>query len=97
MDRRTLDVAVPVTFGLLVASSAMWFSAAQFPIMMVGGVLVGLYFSAFRQKLPHELPAPDETQRIEPPVRDRIEPARPADAGAPWGTPPAIEDRRDDA
>lgn len=97
MDRRTLDVAVPVTFGLLVASSAMWFSAAQFPIMMVGGVLVGLYFSAFRQKLPQELPAPDETQRIEPPVRDRIEPARPADVSAPWGSPPAIEDRRDDA
>ncbi|MFJ4108722.1 hypothetical protein [Oerskovia enterophila] len=97
MDRRTLDVAVPVTFGLLVASSAMWFSAAQFPIMMVGGVLVGLYFSAFRQKLPHELPAPDKSLRIEPPVSDRIEPARPADAGAPWGTPPAVEDRRDDA
>lgn len=96
MDRRTLDVAVPVTFGLLVASSAMWFSAAQLPIMMVGGVLVGLYFSAFRQKLPQELPAPDETQQVEAPVRHRIEPERPTDAAAPWGTPPAIEDRRDD-
>ncbi len=96
MDRRTLDVAVPVTFGLLVASSAMWFGAAQLPIMMVGGVLVGLYFSAFRQKLPHELPRPDERQQIEPPVRDRIDPAPPTSTGAPWGTPPAIEDRRDE-
>jgi hypothetical protein len=92
MDRRTLDIAVPVTVGLLVTASAEWFSAAYTPIVMLGGGVVALYFAALRQKLPQEIAAPQATRRIYPPVEDAIESADPT---APWGTPPAIEDRRD--
>ncbi|MEK8226587.1 hypothetical protein NKG05_11605 [Oerskovia sp. M15] len=93
MDRRTLDIAVPVTFGLLVAGSTMWFGAALMPITMVGGVLVGLYFSAFRQKLPQEVAPAPQRPEVEPPARDAI---TPSDSTAPWGSPPAVEDRHDD-
>ena len=56
MDQRTLDVAVPVTYAALVAASAMWFSSALVPVAVVGGVLVGLYWSALRQKFPAQNP-----------------------------------------
>ncbi len=56
MDRRTLDRAVPLVFGLLVVSSAMWFRGALVPVCIVGGILTSLYWSALRQKLPQEVP-----------------------------------------
>ncbi|MBD5784936.1 hypothetical protein IF650_01965 [Cellulosimicrobium terreum] len=56
MDRRTLDLAVPMVYGALVACSALWFGEALVPIAVVGGMLTGLYWAALRQKLPAENP-----------------------------------------
>ena len=56
MDRRTLDLAVPMVFGALVACSAMWFRDALVPIGVVGGMLTSLHWSALRQKLPVQNP-----------------------------------------
>ncbi|WP_435737471.1 hypothetical protein V5D56_02415 [Cellulosimicrobium sp. PMB13] len=71
MDQRTLDVAVPVIYGALVGASAMWFSSALVPIAAGGGVLVSLYWAAFRQKLAPQnppRPAPGTTEPQDRPV-----------------------------
>lgn len=53
MNRKTLDVAVPVTMGGLVALFAVLGMGTAMTVAAVGGgILAALYFAAFRQNLP---------------------------------------------
>ena len=74
MDRRTLDLAVPMVYGALLACSALWFKDALVPIAVVGGMLTGLYWAALRQKLPAQNPPHGSrgpgTQDAPPPRHD---------------------------
>ncbi|QJW35388.1 hypothetical protein [Cellulosimicrobium protaetiae] len=56
MDRRTLDLAVPIVYGALLACSALWFKDALVPVAVVGAMLNALYWAALRQKLPAQNP-----------------------------------------
>ncbi len=53
MNRRTLDTAVPMIYGVLVA--VMYLTVKGTPalvVTIVGAMLVGLYYAALRQNLP---------------------------------------------
>ncbi|ARU51192.1 hypothetical protein JOE63_000053 [Cellulosimicrobium cellulans] len=69
MDRRTLDLAVPMVYGALLACSALWFKDALVPIAVVGAMLTGLYWAALRQKLPAQNPPRGTGTQDAPPPR----------------------------
>jgi hypothetical protein len=53
MNRRTLDLAVPMVYGILVALMYLTVrGTAATAVTVVGAMLVGLYFAALRQNLP---------------------------------------------
>ncbi len=52
MDRRTLDMAVPFTYAVLIIASALFFSDALVAIAVTGALALGAYYSFIRQKLP---------------------------------------------
>lgn len=60
MDRRTLDVALPITYAGLVALSRLWFPGATATVAVAGAFLLALYWAAFRQKLPAQAPSRDD-------------------------------------
>jgi hypothetical protein len=81
VDRRTLDVALPVTYAGLVAVSRLWFPGATAGIALAGAFVIALYWSAFRQKLPAEVPPRrEDDDRVE----DAPAPGRPDDP--PYGS-----------
>ncbi len=52
MNRRTLDTAVPMVFGILVVAMYPTVSGTVATIVtIIGAMLVGLYFAALRQNL----------------------------------------------
>ena len=81
MDRRTLDLALPVTYAGLVAVSRLWFPGATVGIAVAGAFVLALYWSAFRQKLPAQVPPRHEAER---PVEDAPAPGRRDDP--PYGS-----------
>lgn len=62
MDRKQLDVVIPVVYGLLVAVCAMWVKGALVPVAMVGGVAVGLYYAVFRSRIASSGEPPDQSR-----------------------------------
>jgi hypothetical protein len=51
MDRRQLDTALPMVFGLLVVICALWVHAALIPVAVIGGILLGMYYAVFRSRM----------------------------------------------
>ncbi len=51
MDRRQLDTLVPMVYGLLVVVCALWIHAALLPVVVVGAILVGIYYAVFRSRM----------------------------------------------
>lgn len=51
MDRRQLDMLLPMLFGLAVLIAALFLDDAVFPVAVVGGILLGIYYAVFRSKL----------------------------------------------
>jgi uncharacterized membrane protein len=51
MDRRQFDVLLPILFGLAVLVAALFFDDAVFPVAVVGGILMGVYYAVFRAKM----------------------------------------------
>lgn len=51
MDRRQLDMLLPMLFGLAVLMAALFLDDAVFPVAVVGGILLGIYYAVFRSKL----------------------------------------------
>lgn len=55
LNRRTLDVAIPMVFGIAIAALAMTTDGSVVGVFaVIGGGLVGIYFAALRQNLPAE-------------------------------------------
>jgi hypothetical protein len=53
MNRKTLDLAVPMTYGILVAVMYLTVRGTIATVVtVVGAMLVGLYWAALRQNLP---------------------------------------------
>lgn len=52
LNRATLDVAIPMIFGIAMATLAITVPDAIAVFAVVGGGIVGLYFAAFRRNLP---------------------------------------------
>jgi hypothetical protein len=53
MNRRTLDTAVPMVYGIIVV--IMWLTVqgtAALVVTVAGAMLVGLYYAALRQNFP---------------------------------------------
>jgi hypothetical protein len=54
MNRKSLDTAVPMLYGILVVVMYLTVSGRVATIVtIVGAMLVGLYFAALRQNLRH--------------------------------------------
>jgi hypothetical protein len=51
MDRRQLDTALPMVFGLLVVICALWVQGALIPVAVIGGILLGMYYAVFRSRM----------------------------------------------
>jgi hypothetical protein len=51
MDRRQLDTALPMVFGLLVVICALWVHSALIPVAVIGGILLGMYYAVFRSRM----------------------------------------------
>lgn len=51
MDRRQLDMLLPMLFGLAVLVAALFLDDAVFPVAVVGGILLGIYYAVFRSKM----------------------------------------------
>ena len=51
MDRRQLDTLIPMLFGLAVVVCVFWWKDALVPVAVIGGILVGIYYSVFRRGL----------------------------------------------
>jgi hypothetical protein len=51
MDRRQLDTALPMVFGLLVVICALWVHGALIPVAVIGGILLGMYYAVFRNRM----------------------------------------------
>ena len=52
MNRRTLNTAVPMVYGILVVAMYLTVSGKVATIVtIIGAMLVGLYFAALRQNL----------------------------------------------
>jgi len=49
MQRRQLDVLIPMTFALLVVVCALWWTEALTFVAVVGAILVGMYWAVFRR------------------------------------------------
>ncbi|OLT47134.1 hypothetical protein [Cellulosimicrobium sp. CUA-896] len=81
MDRRTLDVALPVTYAGLVALSRLWFPGSTAGIALAGAFVLALYWGAFRHRLPAQVPPRDRADR---PVDDAPAAGRPDDP--PYGS-----------
>lgn len=45
MNRRQLDVAVPMLYAIAVVATVLLFDRALVPVAVVGAMLVGLYFT----------------------------------------------------
>ncbi len=83
MDRRTLDVALPVTYAGMVALSRLWFPGSTAGIALAGAFVVALYWGAFRQKLPaHASPRREDRDR----EAGRVEDARDRPDDPPYGS-----------
>ena len=53
MNRKILDIAVPIIYGILVVVVFLTARDNAFAwVTVVGAMLVGLYFAALRRKLP---------------------------------------------
>ncbi|HEU0104082.1 MAG TPA: hypothetical protein VFR07_17340 [Mycobacteriales bacterium] len=51
MDRSTLDRAIPMIYGALVALSAVFFSDALIPIAVGGALLLAVYYAVIRPRM----------------------------------------------
>ena len=52
MNRRTLDIAIPMIYGILVVMMYLTINGKVATIVtIVGAMLVGLYFAALRQNV----------------------------------------------
>jgi hypothetical protein len=51
VDRKQLDMLVPMLFGLAVVVAALFFDEALLPVAVVGGALVGIYYAVFRSRM----------------------------------------------
>jgi hypothetical protein len=52
MNRRTLDIAIPMLFALAILITVFTVGgAAVGAVAVIGGVLVGMYFAAIRRNL----------------------------------------------
>lgn len=51
MDRKQLDTAFPMVFGLLVVICALWVQSALIPVAVIGGILLGMYYAVFRSRM----------------------------------------------
>lgn len=45
MNRRQLDVAVPLLYAIVVVATVLLFDSAIVPVAVVGAMLVGLYYA----------------------------------------------------
>jgi hypothetical protein len=67
MDRKQLDTALPMVFGLLVVICALWVQGALIPVAVIGGILLGMYYAVFRSRMD----AVDGTGRRRNRIRNR--------------------------
>jgi hypothetical protein len=51
MDRRQLDTALPMLFGLAVVICALWVQGALIPVSVIGAILLGLYYAVLRGRM----------------------------------------------
>jgi hypothetical protein len=51
MDRRQLDTALPMVYGLAVVVCALWLHAALIPLTVIGAILLGIYYAVFRSRM----------------------------------------------
>lgn len=47
MNRRQLNVAVPMVYAILIVATVLLFQDALVPVAVIGAMLVGLYFAVF--------------------------------------------------
>ena len=52
MDRRQLDTALPMVYGLAVVVCALWVQGALIPVAVIGAILLGMYYAVFRGRMP---------------------------------------------
>ncbi len=52
MDRQLLDRALPAVYAALIVLSIIFFSGGLLFIIIVGALLLGLYYGIVRQRLP---------------------------------------------
>jgi hypothetical protein len=51
MDRRQLDTAFPMVYGLVVVICALWVHGALIPVAVIGAILLGIYYAVFRSRM----------------------------------------------
>ena len=51
VDRKQLDILIPMLFGLAVLVAALFFDDAVFPVAVVGGILLGIYYAVLRSRM----------------------------------------------
>jgi hypothetical protein len=51
MDRRTLDVGLPMLYALVMVVCSLWAKGAVSPVAIIGAILLGGYYAIARPKL----------------------------------------------
>jgi hypothetical protein len=51
MDRRQVDTALPMVYGLAVVICALWVHGALIPVAVIGAILLGMYYAVLRTRM----------------------------------------------
>ena len=51
MDRKTLDVGLPMLYALVMVVCSIWAKSAVSPVAIIGAILLGAYYAILHPKL----------------------------------------------